>query len=363
MSEPLRSPLAEYHASQGAVLGEYHGAVVPARFSAPRVEHEAVRKAAGLFDFAFRARFAVKGEDRVSFLQGMVSNDVKRLAPGQGIYALLLNVQGQILADLRIYCEAERFLVETDADLRAKVVQTLQRYIIMDQVELESLEQFGLALQGPRAQPLLTKTLHIDLPEMEEFAHFRSNYAGFPVHVVRAGSTGEDGYEIWAGAKSLMGLWGAACGQAPTYDMLPCGTEALETLRIEAGIARYGQELGEDTLPLEAGLLHALSFDKGCYLGQEIVERARSRGHVNWKLVGLFVEAAQPPGRGEKLLAEAKEIGEITSACVSPTLGRTVALAYVRREVAEPGTRLALASGTPAEVVALPFYQHAATRN
>lgn len=356
MPDTLRSPLADYHRSQGAVLGEYHGALVPARFSDPRTEHGAVRKATGLFDFAFRARFAVKGADRVSFLQGMVSNDVKKLTPGQGIYALLLNVQGQVLADFRIYCETERFIVETDADLRTKVIQTLQRYIIMDQVELESLEQSGMALQGPRSRPLLEKTLHIDLPAMEEFDHFRTNYAGFPVHVVRASSTGEEGYEVWVGAKGLMGLWGAACGQAPTYDMLPCGTEALETLRIEAGIALYGQDFAEDTLPLEAGLSNALSFDKGCYVGQEIVERARSRGHVNWRLVGLVIESDQAPGASEKLMSKGKEIGEVTSACVSPTLGRTIALAYVRREVAEPGTALTLASGADAEVVTLPFY-------
>jgi folate-binding protein YgfZ len=139
--------------------------------------------------------------------------------------------------------------------------------------------------------------------------------------------------------------------------MLPCGTRALETLRIEAGIPRYGQELGEDTIPNEAGLWNALSFNKGCYVGQEIVERARSRGHVNWKLVGLVVESETPPAAGEKLARDGREIGEITSSCVSPTLGKTIALAYLRREVAEPGTKLDFPSGTVAEVVPLPFYQ------
>ena len=158
-------------------------------------------------------------------------------------------------------------------------------------------------------------------------------------------------------------MWGAACGQAPTYDMLPCGTEALESLRIEAGIPRYGAELAEDTLLLEAGLLNAVSFTKGCYLGQEIVERARSRGHVNWRLVGLTVDSAQPPAPGEKLTAAEKQIGEITSACVLPSPGKTIALAYVRREVAETGTQLALASGAAAEVTALPFYKRAETGN
>jgi aminomethyltransferase len=267
----------------------------------------------------------------------------------------MLNAQGQILADLRVYCAEDRLLLDTDAALRDKVVALLKRYIIADKVVIEPVALFALAFQGPRARPLLEKTLHMDLPALGEFDHFASNYAGFPLRVVRASSSGEEGYEVWLGEKGMMPVWGAACGQAPTYDMLPCGSEALETLRIEAGISRYGPDLGEDTLLLEANLLNAVSFSKGCYIGQENVERTRSRGHVNWKLSGVIVAGPVPPAPETKLLADGKEAGEITSACASPALGKTIALAYLRREVAEPGTRLTLASGVPAEVVALPF--------
>jgi glycine cleavage system T protein len=358
MTPPLpTSPLADYHLSQGATLGEYHGALVPSWFSDAVAEHKAVRDASGLFDFSFRGKFAMKGRDHAKFLHRIVSNDIKRLAPGQGTYATLLNPQGHILADMRLYCVEDRFFVDTDADLRDKALVGLKRYVISDQVEFEPLDLYALAFQGPRSRPLLEKTLHIDLPAMQEFDHFASNYAGFPVRVVCATSTGEEGYEVWAGAKGLLAIWGAACGQAPTYAMLPSGTQALETLRIEAGIPRYGQELDEDTIPNEAGLWNALSFNKGCYVGQEIVERARSRGHVNWKLMGLVVDSETPPAAGEKLVQEGREIGEVTSSCVSPTLGKTIAMAYLRREVAEPGTKLDFSSGTVAEVVALPFYQ------
>jgi aminomethyltransferase len=356
-SSQFTSPLAGYHLSQGATLGEYHGALVPSRFTDPGAEHRAAREASGLFDFSFRGKFAMKGRDHAKFLHRMVSNDIKRLSPGQGTYATLLNAQGHILVDMRLYCAEDRFFVDTEADLRDKALLGLKRYVISDQVEFEPLELYSLAFQGPRARPLLEKTLHIELPAMQEFDHFATNYAGFPVRVVCASSTGEEGYEVWTGAKGLLAVWGAACGQAPTYGMLPCGTQALETLRIEAGIPRYGQELGEDTIPNEAGLWNALSFNKGCYVGQEIVERARSRGHVNWKLMGLVVESEVPPPPGEKLVQEGKEIGEVTSSCVSPTLGKTIAMAYLRREVSEPGTRLVLPSGTVAEVVDLPFYR------
>ncbi len=357
MSDSIQSPLADYHLSHGATLAEYHGAIVPARFSNSHDEHQAVRTAAGLFDFSFRAKFAMKGRDRVRFLHRIVSNDVKSLAAGQGVYATLLNAQGQILADLRIYAADDRLLVDTDADLRPKAFELLRRYIIGDQVELEPLDLYALAFEGPRAPGLLEKTLHIDLPALKEFEHFATNYAGFPVRVVRASNGGEEGYEVWVGAKGMMGLWGAACGQAPSYDMLPCGTEALESLRIEAGIPRYGSELGEDTLPLEANLLNALSFSKGCYVGQEIVERARSRGHVNWKLVGMIVDSNQPPAPGEKLVLDETEVGEITSSCVSPTLLKTLALGYVRREHSQAGTKLRTALGFAAEVADLPFYR------
>jgi len=353
----MQTPLAEYHASQGATLGEYHGALVPSCFTEPVAEHKAVREASGLFDFSFRGKFAMKGQDHAKFLHRIVSNDIKRLAPGQGTYATLLNPQGHILVDMRLYCAEDRFFVDTDADLRSKALGGLRRYVISDQVEFEPLELYALAFQGPRSRPLLEKTLHISFPSMREYDHFATNYAGFPVRVVCVSSTGEEGYEVWADAKGLLAVWGAACGQAPTYDMLPCGTQALETLRIEAGIPRYAQELGEDTIPNEAGLWNALSFNKGCYVGQEIVERARSRGHVNWKLMGLVVESEAAPPPGEKLARDGKEIGEVTSSCVSPTLGKTIAMAYLRREVSEPGTRLELPSSAGAEVVALPFYQ------
>jgi aminomethyltransferase len=357
MPAAIKSPLADYHVSQGATLGEYHGALVPVRFGDPVAEHQAVRKASGLFDFSFRGKFLAKGRDHARFLHRMVSNDVKKLSPGQGTYATLLTAQGHIVADFVLYCAEDCIIIDTDADLRDKAMTGLARYVVADQVGMEPLEIYALAFQGPRARPLLEKTLHIGLPAMQEFEHFPTNYAGHPVRVVCASSTGEEGYEIWVGARGLEAVWGAACGQAPTYGTLPCGFEALESLRIEAGIPRYGQELAEDTLPLEADLYKALSFTKGCYVGQEIVERARSRGHVNWKLVGLIVDSRVPPIAGERLASKEKEIGEVTSACVSPTLGKTLALAYVRREVSEPGTRLNTSSGVTAEVASLPFYQ------
>jgi glycine cleavage system T protein len=357
MPEVARSPLAGIYHTLGSKLGDYHGVELPLRFSEPAAEHQAVRQAAGYFDFSHRARFAATGTDHVSFLHNMLSNDVKALAPGQGVYATLLDVKGHILADVRVYRDRDQVLLETDADLRAKAMQTLERYIIMDDVTLRPLDQFSMAFQGPQARALVERVVRAALPNLHnEYDHIMAALPGGEgVRVVKATSTGDEGYELWAGASTLAHLWEAAGQEAGSFGALPCGTEALESLRIEAGIPRYGAELGEDTLPLEAGLLNALSFTKGCYIGQEIVERARSRGHVNWKLVGLTVDSATQPAPGEKLLSQSKEVGEITSSCVSPIVNKILALAYVRREASEPGTKLILGSGPSGEVTALPF--------
>ena len=360
----IESPLAEAHRQLGATLGVYHGVLVPSRFTGPTLEHAAARWASGLFDFSFRGKLAVKGPDRTSFLHNMLSNDVKRLAPGEGTYATLLDIKGHILADPRVYCADEVLIVDTDADLAEKVRQHLDRFILMDEVEVEPLPLFAIAIQGPKSREWLETVLDFHVPLPDEFRHATTSVTAGTVRVVRATSTGDEGYELWAETPVLGALWKAALATLPATGMRPCGTEALETLRIQAGIPRYGAELDEETLPLEAGLLNALSFNKGCYPGQEIIERARSRGHVNWKLAGLVVDGGTPPARGEKLVREGKEVGEVTSAGFCPTVspaggptgGRILALAYLRREAAEPGTKLALSSGAPAEVHELPFW-------
>jgi glycine cleavage system T protein len=353
-SRLLRSPLADDHLTRGATLAAYHGAEVPLRFRECRSEHETVRTAAGVFDFSFRSKFALTGEHRVRFLHRIVSNDVKNLSTGQGTYATLLNAQGRILVDLRIYADEDRLWVDTDADLAEKAITGLKRYIIGDRVEIAPSELYAVAIQGPQSGKTLHELLGSSLAGLEhEMDHRAVDYEGGSARVVRLSSTGEEGYEVWLEADTLGRFWRALLdgGLASA-----CGSDALESLRIEAGIPRYGQDLAEDTLPLEAGLLNALSFSKGCYIGQEIVERARSRGHVNWKLMGMRLDEGAPvPKPGEVLAADGKTIGEVTSACFSPSLDRPVALAYVRREVSEPGTKLTLATGAVAEVVQLPF--------
>lgn len=354
----VRTPLADEHRARGATLVAYHGAEVPARFTDFRAEHQAVRRAAGLFDFAFRAKLALTGEHRIKFLHRILSNDIKSLTAGHGTYALLLNAQGHILADLRVYADDDRLWIDTDADLAEKATAILRRYIIADRVEVEPLQLSSVALQGPRSRGILQKLFGTGVESLElEMDHRLTEFAGRPARVVKLSSTGEEGYEIWLETGVAPRFWESALAEGAALGLVPCGVEALESLRIEAGIARYGADFGEDTLPLEAGLLDAVSLNKGCYIGQEIVERARSRGHVNWKLVGLRLDAgAAVPKPGDALVANGKSVGEVTSACFSVTFGGPLALAYVRREVSEPGSTLALPGGAAAQVALTPFY-------
>ncbi len=333
---------------------EYHGARLRASYAGPVAEHLAVRSAAGLFELPFRRMFSARGSDRTRFLHSMTTNDVKGLTPGHSLYAAMLDIRGHILADLDIYCEEDQFLIATGADLIEKALATLSKYNIGGRVPLERLPLAAISIEGPKAKSILNGVLQTPLPGPGEFN--AATFAGQPLRLMRAGSTGEEGYELWVAPGELEPLRSTLLEKGEAQGLALCGPLALETLRIEAGIPEYGSELAEDTLPLEAGLLNALSFTKGCYIGQEIVERARSRGRVNWKLAGLFVETPEAPAPGEKILKEGNAVGEITSSCVSPSLAKTLAMAYLRREMAEPGTRLALASGAGAEVTSLPFY-------
>ena len=354
-----QSPLTELHRANGAQWNEEDGWMLPAHFGDPLKEYQSARAHVGLLDLAHRSILRFTGSDRVSYLQGMVSNDVKALTQGDGSYATILDVHGKIQADVRIFCTEDFFLMDCWEPLKERVVAHLSRYLIADDVEITDLaEQYAiLSLQGPKARPILETFLSPDSIPSKELSHSTISMVESNVRLVRSNHTGEEGFDLIVPLKDFEAVALRIQEAGKKFSLQWVGTQALELLRVEAGIPSYGADFEEDTLPLEANLLNAVSFTKGCYLGQEIVERARSRGQVNWKLVGLVLDTPTPAAEGEKLLAAGKEMGEITSSCVSPTLGQTVALGYLRREVAEPGSTVNLFSNqASAQVVNLPFY-------
>jgi len=355
----MKTPLTAWHQAQDAVLVNDRGIDLPERFSDPREEYRTVREKAGLIDLSFRAQVRMTGEDRVAFLQGMVSNDVKALRPGDGCAATLLTEQGRIVADLRVYALDTGFLIDVDARIKDKLIEMLSRFIIADDVEMEDLSetQTTLALQGPlSSQVLAAAGLSISLSKMLQ--HGEATLAETLVRIIHVNDTGEDGYEILALSAHAASVWQTLLQAGAPLGLCPVGLAALNTLRIEAGIPWYGVDMDEGRIVLEVGLEQAISFKKGCYLGQEVVERASARGHVNRKLTGLLVQGDMLPVSGDKLLHDAQEVGWVTSVTVSPRLGRLIALGYVRREYLAPGTQLRIdRHGTPviAEVTTLPF--------
>lgn len=355
----MKTPLAVWHVAHGAVMTDDPGIEVPEHFTDPLDEYRAVRETAGLIDLGFRVQIKMTGDDRVSFLQGMISNDVKSLKPGSGCLATLLTEQGRIVADLRVYVFESYLLLDVDARIKEKLIETLSRFIIADDVEMEDLAetQTVLSLQGPLSSQVLNASGE-SFTLTKEFQHCDRQIAGVPVRVVKVSDSGEEGYEVFVPNERALEVWQILLETGSPLGVRPVGRTALNILRIEAGIPWYGIDMDENRLVLEVGLDQAISFKKGCYLGQEVVERASARGHVNRKLSGLVIRGEALPVSGDKLFHDTQEVGWVTSVARSPRLGQPIALGYVRREQLAAGTQLRIdRQGTPmiAEVTTLPF--------
>jgi folate-binding protein YgfZ len=291
----------------------------------------------------------------------MLSNDVQSLQPGQGCAATLLTEQGRIVADLHVYALDTSFLIDVDARIKDKMIEALDRFIIADDVEMQDLseQQLTLAIQGPLASQVL-EAAGATLALENAFQHVEATLANTAVRLIRVDDTGAGGYELLVPTPQAEAVWQVVIQAGEPLGACPVGMTALNILRVEAGIPWYGLDMDEGRIVLEVGMAQAISFNKGCYLGQEIVERVSARGRVNRKLSGLLIQADTPPHSGDKLFYDGQEVGWITSTVLSPRLGRPIALGYVRREHLNPGTQLRIDShGTPmiAEVTVLPFPQ------
>lgn len=357
-----QSPLTELQRRNGAEFAEENGWMLAQHFGESLQEYQTVRSQVGLLDLCHRSLLCFTGSDRLSFLQGMVSNDVKGLASGQGIHAAVLDVHGKIMADVRIFCTDEFFLMDLWEPLKERILAHMNRYIIADDVEITDLTgQYGIiGLQGPKARPLLRELLPpVKIPS-SELGHLESQVGDAVVRLVRSSHTGEEGYDFVITMKDLLPTVSRIQEIGKKFSLHWVGAQALELLRIEAGIPRYGVDMDEDNLLLETGLDKAVSFNKGCYLGQEVVERIRSRGHVNKKLAGMVLEDSAAAERGDTIQAGEKEIGKVTSSIFSPALKRPVALGYVHRDYLQPGTPVVIhrkAKMILAVVSPLPFYK------
>jgi folate-binding protein YgfZ len=340
--------------AQPAAAGE---ADLPARFGDLQSEWTAVRQRCGLLDARFRGLLRLTGADRVGFLQGMLTNDVAKLRPGEGTYAALLTQQGRVVSDLHVYELADELWLDVPAGRSDAVRAALERFIIADDVEFATDDAWMplVVIEGPQAARVLLAVAGESMEGAAPYVHRELRFDGVQVRVAAASHSGENGYVVYGPPPVASKLW-EHCHAAGAE---PVGMDALNVLRVEAGMPWYGRDMDESMLISEVGIEQAISYQKGCYLGQEVVERIAARGQVHRKLMGLVCAGTQVPSPQAKLAADGQDVGWVTSAVWSPARQAVIALGYVRRECWEAGTELrvtASAGETSARVVPLPFY-------
>ena len=352
------TPLYPIHRQLGATFAEKHeGWNLVAHFTDAVSEHQAVRTRVGIVELSHRGRLRLTGEDRATFLHRIISNDVEGLEAGQGNYATLLTNRGKIIADMHVYVREEAIYLETTPETKETLFKELDKYIIADDVVLEDVTaKIGsIGIYGAESPTLVQAVVGLQRAPASTHENYACEVDGRWVMGARTGETGEVGYQLWTAADSLEWL----CERLMTHDVVPIGLDALESLRIEAGTPRYGAELTNAVIPLEAELEHAIDFEKGCYIGQEIVARMKYRGHPNRLLRGIEIDAAEPPQQQAPVFSGDKEVGWITSAVYSPTLEKQIALGYVRMAVTEAGSRVQLETSegrVNGTIRLLPFY-------
>ena len=380
--------LHEFHLRLGASFAELNGAQVVNDYGGWLAEHAALRTSAGVIDLSFRSRICLVGADRCRFLHGQVTNDVKQLRVGDGCYAAITTAKGKMESDLNIYALADELLLDFEPGLTEKISQRLERFIVADDVQiLDAAPHYGLlSVQGPKAEVVVHALgLFVEIPaatlgsvkisdatfgEIYVVNHARLlGSAGFQpansrnetIATRRQDAGAPAGFDLFVPNSSLGAVTDKLIAAANAVGGRAVGWQAFEMTRIEAGIPRFGADMDETNIPLECGIENrAVTYTKGCYIGQEIINRIHSVGHVNRELRGLRLadDLKILPQRGDKLFHAGKEAGHVTSAVKSPLLKANIALGYVRREASQIGCELILRTAfgeSPAKIVALPF--------
>jgi folate-binding protein YgfZ len=336
--------------ASGGRMAIYRGGETPATFGDTGAEFTALLHGAAIFDLGWQAKLLIGGKDRTRWLNGMITNNIRDLTLGRGVYAFILTPQGRNQGDLTAYNRGDHLVATTDREQLEKVTAVLKKYIIMDKVEIEDISDklVSIGIAGPKAAETVA-AVRIEASQLEPGQIVDTVWRDIEISIARTAHPNLDGYEIWLSAENVEKLWDALASAGAK----PVGSDALEIYRIARGVPRYGLDLRERDLPQETGQEHALNFSKGCYIGQEIVERIRARGNVHRTFVGFEVEG-EPPPPGTKIRATEKDMGEVTSATRLPGSERALALGYLRREVAAPGTSVQIGEQR-ATVKSLPF--------
>lgn len=359
-----RTPLYGAIAALQPRLTDFAGWEMPIQFTSIAQEHQAVRQASGIFDISHMGRFVLRGPGLMTALQSLVPSDLASLQPGAAQYTVLLNEQGGILDDLIVYYQGqepdgtERALLIVNAVTRQQDYDWIAAHLANSALELrdESLQSVLLAVQGPEALALLQPHTDLDLAAIQRYGHREGRVLGQPAFVARTGYTGEDGFEVMVPSATGLLLW----QQLVAAGMTPCGLGARDTLRLEAAMALYGQDVDAQTTPWEAGLGWLVHLDrKGDFIGRAALEAQQQTG-VPRRLVGIQMEGRNIARHGYPVLAEGMAVGIVTSGTWAPSLERAIALAYVPPHLAKVGQAIAVeirGKACPGTVVKRPFYR------
>jgi aminomethyltransferase len=360
---PLRrTPLDAAHEAAGAKLVAFAGWRMPVSYTGVIEEHLAVRTRAGLFDVSHMGELAVRGAQALGFLQLLTSNDVARLAPGRAQYSALTTPAGTFVDDLLVYALGERdYLLVVNASNVEKDLDWLAGHARAFDVDVrdESARWALLSLQGPRALETLAPLVDAPIGALKYYRFVQAQVDGASCIVSRTGYTGEDGFEVYAPPADATRLWNAILHAGAPHGVVPAGLGARDTLRLEARMALYGNDIDETTTVLEADLGWIVKPDKGDFLGREVLVRQAAEG-VSRKLVGFEMLARAIARHGHAAVHGSREVGRITSGTHSPTLRKNIGLAYLPVELSAPGSRFAVdvrGREEPAVVVPTPFYR------
>jgi aminomethyltransferase len=358
MSELQRTPLYQQAIDLKARMTGFAGWEMPVQFSGLTAEHQAVRTAAGMFDISHMGKFILRGSAALAQLQLLVPSDLHRLTVGMAQYTVLLNHQAGVIDDIIVYLEADdRVVLIVNASTKEQDWQWLTSHLDLNQVQCQDLsaDLALMAVQGPQAiaklQPLVNQTIS-NLPA---FGHCRADILGHPAFIARTGYTGEDGVEIMLEPAAAVELW----QKLLSLEVLPCGLGARDTLRLEAAMCLYGQELSTAITPLEAGLGWLVHLDKGEFIGSDVLNQQKAAG-LERRLVGLELAGRHIARHDYPIYYQDESVGIVTSGTLSPTLNKPIALGYVPNNLSKLGQELEIeirGKFYPAIVVKKPFYK------
>ncbi|MBS0262267.1 MAG: glycine cleavage system aminomethyltransferase GcvT [Planctomycetes bacterium] len=357
----LRTPCHAWHVARGGRMVEFGGWEMPVQYTSIVTEHHAVRRAAGLFDIAHMGRLKFTGPDATRFLDNLLTNQVASLSMGQIKYSLITNEQGGILDDVLVYRLPDCHLLVVNASNRLKIVDWIERHRqnFSVTVEDQTTTHFMAALQGPRALSLLQPLVKIDLPSIKYYYGSPATLLGQPAFVSRTGYTGEDGVEIIIPATHAQELWDRLMETGASQGLAPAGLGCRDTLRLEAAMPLYGHELNESIDPLTAGLDFAVRLHDKEFMGQTALVAIQSRTDRQ-RRIGLVLAGKRIAREGADVYQGDTRVGSVTSGTFSPTLEKSIAMAYVTPAAAETGIALSVdirGQREPATTVKLPFYK------